>query len=624
MPQSTLLTTGPLGGETPGAAAPNRMEINDFVKDEKMFSLYIQALQAMMDTPQDEPDSFFQIAGIHGLPYVSWNGVGEESSAEAAGYCTHSSVLFPTWHRPYVSLFEQIIQKHAIRIAEQYVTDVCCWRKAAEDVRQPYWEWAKFSIPPPEVVSLQKVAIQTSDGRRTLVRNPLLRYRFQPVDPSFLGSFAKWPTTIRYPTSTSPAAKDDVKRLLEVLQANQTDLRSKTYALLTRARTWPDFSCNAAGDGHSTANSLEAIHDSVHDAVGGTGHMGDPAYAGFDPIFMMHHCQVDRLLSLWSALNPDLWVSEASETGGTFTIPPRSAVNEHTALTPFRCSEEGFWSSSDVAGLCPTQLGYSYPDFNGLDLDDKASVAMHIAEVVNELYAPQIMRRFLPPRMTPHRRDRRPIRKSAHSWHTGNHSAVSTRVVKAYTVLEVPVADDELMDGYLVLVPEPPRNFMPDLLWEWTVRIRVKKYTLGRSFSVLIFLGSVPEHPDEWITSPTYVGAHHAFVNSVPQRCANCVRRTSVTIEGFVHLNEAISRHTSAHFFEPEVMKWYLQRELSWRVRRMDGSLVDPDSLESLEVAVFAQPLTSPEYGSSFFASGAPEYYPEITDDHIGGSYIGL
>lgn len=59
-----------------------------------------------MDTPQDEPDSFFQIAGIHGLPYISWNGVGEESPAEAAGYCTHSSVLFPTWHRPYVSLFE--------------------------------------------------------------------------------------------------------------------------------------------------------------------------------------------------------------------------------------------------------------------------------------------------------------------------------------------------------------------------------------------------------------------------------------------------------------------------------------------------------------------------------------
>ncbi|KAJ8453836.1 hypothetical protein ONZ51_g13376 [Trametes cubensis] len=591
---SLLLTIGPLGGETSGAVAPNRMEINDFVKDEKMFSLYIQALQIMMDTPQDEPDSFFQIAGIHGLPYVSWNGVGEESPAEAAGYCTHSSVLFPTWHRPYVSLFEQIIQKHAKRIAEQYIINVCCWREAAEDLRQPYWDWAKSFIPPPEVISLQEVTIHTSDDRLTKVRNPLLRYRFQPIDQSFLGSFAKWPTTIRHPTGTYPTAKDDTKRLL---------------------------ACNAAGDGNSTANSLEAIHDSVHDAVGGSGHMGDPAYAGFDPIFMMHHCQVDRLLSLWSALNPDLWVSEAAETGGTFTIPPRSAVDEYTPLTPFRYSEDSFWNSSDVAGLCPTQLGYSYPDFNGLDLDDKAAVSLRIAEIVNELYAPKIMQRFLlrVPRMSSHRHNRKSIRKSAHAL-AGKPSDTPAHVMKAYTVFEVPVADDELMDGYLVLVPEPPRNPMPDLLWEWTVRIRVKKYEVGRSFSVLIFLGSVPEHPDDWITSPTYVGAHHAFVNSVSQRCANCVRRTSVTIEGFVHLNDAISRHTSAHFFEPEVMKWYLQRELSWRVRRMDGSPVDPDSLESLEVAVFAQPLTSPEYGSSFFMSGTPEYYPEITDDHIGGS----
>lgn len=59
-----------------------------------------------MDTPQDDPESFFQIGGIHGLPYVPWDGVGEASQAEASGYCTHGSVLFPTWHRPYVALYE--------------------------------------------------------------------------------------------------------------------------------------------------------------------------------------------------------------------------------------------------------------------------------------------------------------------------------------------------------------------------------------------------------------------------------------------------------------------------------------------------------------------------------------
>ena len=36
---SRVIITGPTGG------APNRLEINDFIKNEKFFSLYIQALR---------------------------------------------------------------------------------------------------------------------------------------------------------------------------------------------------------------------------------------------------------------------------------------------------------------------------------------------------------------------------------------------------------------------------------------------------------------------------------------------------------------------------------------------------------------------------------------------------
>ena len=39
--QGPFVITGPVGG------APNRLEINDFVKDETMFSLYIQALSTL-------------------------------------------------------------------------------------------------------------------------------------------------------------------------------------------------------------------------------------------------------------------------------------------------------------------------------------------------------------------------------------------------------------------------------------------------------------------------------------------------------------------------------------------------------------------------------------------------
>jgi tyrosinase len=55
--------------------------------------------------------SFFGVGGIHGLPYQPWDGANgdppfDPSSGQWGGYCEHGSVLFPTWHRPYVMLYE--------------------------------------------------------------------------------------------------------------------------------------------------------------------------------------------------------------------------------------------------------------------------------------------------------------------------------------------------------------------------------------------------------------------------------------------------------------------------------------------------------------------------------------
>jgi tyrosinase len=116
------------GGSTPGGGTPNRLEINTLIQDQVQFSLYIQALSkllfwtyllpnrfidgrtdAMFARPSSDPLSHFSIGGIHGLPYVQWEGAGGTSPVPGTGwdgYCTHGSYLFPTWHRPYVALYE--------------------------------------------------------------------------------------------------------------------------------------------------------------------------------------------------------------------------------------------------------------------------------------------------------------------------------------------------------------------------------------------------------------------------------------------------------------------------------------------------------------------------------------
>jgi tyrosinase len=131
---SHVVITGAQGGSTAGAVAPNRLEINDFVKPENsdQFSLFIQALSkssfvlhlstslsidcrtsdVLYGTDQQESLSHFGLGGIHGIPYQAWEGAGGNEPVEGrefGGYCTHGSVVFPTWHRPYVSLYEASI-----------------------------------------------------------------------------------------------------------------------------------------------------------------------------------------------------------------------------------------------------------------------------------------------------------------------------------------------------------------------------------------------------------------------------------------------------------------------------------------------------------------------------------
>lgn len=44
--------------------------------------------------------------GIHGAPALTWADVNPTPGNEHSGYCTHVSILFPTWHRPYLALYE--------------------------------------------------------------------------------------------------------------------------------------------------------------------------------------------------------------------------------------------------------------------------------------------------------------------------------------------------------------------------------------------------------------------------------------------------------------------------------------------------------------------------------------
>ncbi|KAJ7639993.1 hypothetical protein DFH06DRAFT_1430577 [Mycena polygramma] len=385
------IVTGARGGSPPlGAAAPNRIEINDFVKMEHHFSLYILALQHMQRQDQNDVDSYFSIAGINGRPFQPWNGSGSMPVDREGwqGYSQYGNVLFPTWQRMYLVLFEQALQTAAIKIAATYTVDQARFKQAALNLRQPYWDWALNAVPPDEVIALRQVSVTTPNGQRTQVDNPLYCYTFHPIDPSFPRPFSNWNTTLRQPTSSAANAADNVDRLRGNLRATQPDITSSTYNVLRRVRTWAVLSNHDVSTGGSTSDSLEAIHDGVNVDVGGSGQMSDPAVAAFDPIFFLHNCNVDRLLSLWSALNPGVWVSPGPANDGSWTVSPNSTVDTDTDLTPFWNSENSYWRSSQAKATAA--MGYTYPEFNGVNMRDEGAVRAAITVEVEILYGTNI------------------------------------------------------------------------------------------------------------------------------------------------------------------------------------------------------------------------------------------
>ncbi|KAI0064090.1 tyrosinase [Artomyces pyxidatus] len=613
---SHFIITGPTGGNTQGADAPNRLEINDLIKIQDQFSLYIQALAAMSADSQTDEISFFQIGGIHGLPYVQWEGSGGSqpvSGTEWGGYCTHGSVLFPTWHRPYVGLFEQVLQKHALDIAQTYTVEQQQWLAAAANLRAPYWDWATNAVPPPEVISKTTVDIITPDGKTTTVTNPLYQYTFHPIDPSFPSPYSHWKTTIRNPTSNGSHATTDVDGLISDLQSIQSDITSSIYNLLTRVNTWPAFSNHTPGDGGSSSNSLEAIHDEIHGTIGGQ--MGDPSVAGFDPIFFLHHANVDRMLSLWAALNPGIWVSKGPAEGGTFTIGANATLDASTALTPFWNSQTAYWASSQATST--SKLGYSYPEFNGLDMGNPSAVQAAIAQIVNQLYGGPAFDNFPATNLlatAPTTASIQSVPASAPAASSAPAATPAVRLAEPATTKDATVPE---------VAAFTPAGSIANNIYDWAARIQFKKYELGGSFAVLIFLGPVPEDPAQWRASPSFVGATHAFVNSVPDRCANCRSQADVKAEGFVHLNQAIAKHSNLGSFDPDVVAPYLKRELSWRVQRADKTAVPLSELPSLEVLVISTPL-SLEPGAVFPVPGDAQHHHDVTHGRQGASNFRL
>ncbi|KAI2468351.1 Di-copper centre-containing protein [Annulohypoxylon bovei var. microspora] len=346
---------------------PARWEINALQHEGgPRWDLYIQGLAVLQNRTDTDERSHFSIAGIHGMPYAPYNGLGPVPGGSGGGFCPHGEAQFVAWHRPYLALYEshnpnpqQILGSEIQRIAAQYTDrrNSSAYREAARAFRLPYWDWATDAQLPPSCAA-RNVTVNGPRGSLTL-RNPLYSYRWPtyPLNQTQFPGSAGWANeTTRASDGKSDFSLDVVNSNLAAVAGQLTDQVYRTFAY---AETYDQMSSMADPKGLS----LEAAHNVVHNAVGGS--FASIDITAFDSLFMLHHANLDRLAALWQAAHPDdTYQSQPYATGGLYATARGENITAESPVKPFyRADGKSFYTGVSASSV--EAFGYTYPELKG-------------------------------------------------------------------------------------------------------------------------------------------------------------------------------------------------------------------------------------------------------------------
>lgn len=92
---------------------------------------------------------------------------------------------------------------------------------------------------------------------------------------------------------------------------------------------------------------------------------GLPTYfsSRFDPIFFLHHANVDCMVSLWTAVSPGVCVTCSPAEGGTFIISGTANVDNNTSMLYRLGSALGFLTSLTHYNLDLTPFWNSHSEY---------------------------------------------------------------------------------------------------------------------------------------------------------------------------------------------------------------------------------------------------------------------
>ncbi|PVD32143.1 hypothetical protein C0Q70_07572 [Pomacea canaliculata] len=284
----------------------------DTLTDEEVYELR-QALSRFQN--DSSVDGYQSVAEFHGLPARC----PRPDARVRYACCVHGMATFPHWHRLFVVQVEDALKRRGLHFGI------------------PYWDWTRPGTTVPAIASKETYVDPNSDSS---VHNPFFN---APV--AFLGETTS--RQVQAELSTKPAYGDHTALFDGMLLAFEQ-------------RDFCDFEVQ-----------FEVVHNLPHFLVGGFApySLSTLHYSAFDPIFILHHSNVDRLWAIWQALQIKRGLPYKAHCAHTMT---------HELLKPFGFapplnSNEKTHSHARPSAVYDYEheLGYAYDSlqFGGMTID---------------------------------------------------------------------------------------------------------------------------------------------------------------------------------------------------------------------------------------------------------------
>ena len=304
---------------------------------------YARGVKAMKARPISDPTSWRFFGAIHGFNQGLWQAVGALNEGDQPpsrndmrtywAQCQHGSWFFLPWHRGYLIALEAVVRDAITQLGGPGAT----WAL-------PYWNYFKPNenpLPP---------AFASADWPDGTGDNPLFEARrFGPDDSGNV--------------------------FIPLDQVDQNALGDAKFEGPGQGAS-PGFGGIRTGFSHGGGNhgGVEMQpHDMVHVLVGGgdpgnPGLMSNPDIAGLDPIFYLHHSNIDRLWEVWNKIPATPAHTNPSQTNW---MKGPASTGERAFVMPMPGGRSWTYTPADTVSIAT--LGYSYDDVSAPSLPLVAS-----------------------------------------------------------------------------------------------------------------------------------------------------------------------------------------------------------------------------------------------------------